>query len=298
MKMRSIITAVVAVLWAGVTAHAGFVVTTTRAPITSGEFQGNDGVTLFIQNDGVGTTDPTFGADLIYYQVGMSAPQGTVNPQFFIHTWNGTIHSTLTPATNTLADFGMQGFLQGDANRDGVVNIGDVNVISQHFNASNATWDQGDLNGDKTVNIGDVNLISTSFNKSLSNGSYVRFGTNAQFNYFFILPPTTPAENSQTYTDLQSVTGFSLSALVLSQNAAGLPDSTATQLAYAVVPTGQSVTFTGQATGHTGPTTDFTVTRGAAYGGPFATAALIAVPEPTALGLLSIGVVFLRRRRR
>jgi len=62
MKRIAILGAFAGALLCAANVRAGFVVTTTRAPITTGAFAGDTGVSLFIQNDGVGTTDPTFGA--------------------------------------------------------------------------------------------------------------------------------------------------------------------------------------------------------------------------------------------
>jgi hypothetical protein len=275
--------------------QGGFVPTTTRVPITSGPFAGRDGVTLLIRNDGAGTTDPTFGADIIYYQVTLSSTAGS--PQFFIHTWDGLAHNTANPSANNKADFGWQGFFPGDATRDGQVTAGDFSILSLNFGQPNRSWSTADFTGDNQVTAGDFSALSLNFGTvPLTAGSYVRFGTNAQFDNFFPVS-FTPAENSTAFTDGQSVSGFSLTSLVLSQSSSGLPDGTATQLAFAVVPTGQSVTFTGQAAGHTGPTADFAITN-AVGGGGLLPAALAAVPEPAALGLISLGALLLRRSRR
>src|SRR5689334_16704140 len=153
-------------------ARASFVVTTARAPLTSGNFAGKDGVTLFIRNDGVGTTDPTFGADIIYYQVALSST--AASPQFFIHTWDGLAHQTANPAANNQADFGWQGFVPGDATRDGQVTAGDFSILSLNFGQPNRTWSTADFNGDKQVTAGDFSLLSLNFGgPPLTAGSYV-----------------------------------------------------------------------------------------------------------------------------
>ena len=52
----------------------------------------------------------------------------------------------------------------GDANKDGLVNIGDLSILSTHYGLEEgATWDTGDFNGDGMVNIGDLSLLSTYY---------------------------------------------------------------------------------------------------------------------------------------
>ena len=272
-------------------AQGAFVLTTSRTPLTTGNFAGKTGVTLFIQNTGGDTNSPTFGSDIIQYQVNLSST--AASPQFFIHTWDGVAHQTATPSANNQADFGWQGFVPGDATRDGQVTLADFSILSLNFGQPNRTWTTADFNNDKQVTLADFSLLSLNFGgPTLTAGSYVRFGTNSQFDSFFILPPTTPSETSQTFTDGQSVPTFGVTALVLSQTQAGLDDSTPTQLAFAVVPAGQPVTFTVAATAHVGNTYNLSITDSGSGISP------AAVPEPATIGLLSLGALLLRRSRR
>jgi MYXO-CTERM domain-containing protein len=283
MRKCMVIVALVGAFFAS-SAQAGFVVTTSRAPITSGLFAGKDAVTLFIRNDG-----NTTGTDIIYYDVNVAGASGVVNPQFFIRTWDGTIHNP-NASLNTKADLGWQGFVPGDATRNGAVDIFDLNTLLPHFNTTGNTWTTGDFNGDGNTDIFDLNVLLPNFNTTFSPGSYVRFGSPAQFDYFFPVG-FVPAENSQTFTDGQSISGFEVTSLVINPTTSGLDDTVATQLAVAVVPTGQGVTFSGSAAAHQGNTATFSITDA---GGPLTPAA---VPEPAALGLLSLGALFLRRTR-
>ncbi len=274
-------------------AQGGFVVTTARAPITTGTFAGKDGVTLSIRNDGVGTTDPTFGADIIYYDTTVNAPGTVVNPRFYIRAWDGTIRNP-NASLNTKADFGYQGFVPGDATRNGAVDIFDLNALLPRFNTTGNTWATGDFTGEGNTDIFDLNALLPNFNTTVTPGSYVRFGTGAQATTNFSLL-FTPAENSQVYADGQTVTGFEAQALLIDPNTAGLADSVATSLAFAVVPTGQTVTFSGSAAGHFGPTVPFSITDGS---GSLTSSALAAVPEPASLGLISLSALVLCRSRR
>ena len=65
--------------------------------------------------------------------------------------------------------------LDGDANRDGTVNGGDLNTVLSNYNKTGMTWAQGDFNGDGTVNGADLNAVLSNYNQSLdlSGGSSV-----------------------------------------------------------------------------------------------------------------------------
>jgi hypothetical protein len=54
-------------------------------------------------------------------------------------------------------------FLNGDANRDRRVNLGDFNILAANFGQSNRNFGQGDFNYDGTVNLADFNLLASRF---------------------------------------------------------------------------------------------------------------------------------------
>ena len=53
----------------------------------------------------------------------------------------------------------------GDANLDGITNIGDFSILGTNFNTS-GRWDNGDFNFDGTVGIGDFSLLASNYNQS------------------------------------------------------------------------------------------------------------------------------------
>lgn len=58
-------------------------------------------------------------------------------------------------------------FLNGDANRDGVVNLADFNILASNFGQSNRTFSQGDFNYDGVVNLADFNILASRFGVAL-----------------------------------------------------------------------------------------------------------------------------------
>ena len=74
------------------------------------------------------------------------------------------------PAGNPLAANHVSSFffLQGDANHDGSVNLGDFNILAANFGQSNRTFSQGDFNYDGTVNLNDFNVLASRFGRSVA----------------------------------------------------------------------------------------------------------------------------------
>jgi len=52
---------------------------------------------------------------------------------------------------------------QYDANRDGVVNFADYQILVSHFGATQTTWGMGDFNGDQSVSFNDYQILATHF---------------------------------------------------------------------------------------------------------------------------------------
>jgi hypothetical protein len=56
--------------------------------------------------------------------------------------------------------------LAGDANRDRVVNFGDLLVVARNYNQSGKTYADGDFNYDGTVNFNDLLVLARAYNKA------------------------------------------------------------------------------------------------------------------------------------
>jgi hypothetical protein len=57
--------------------------------------------------------------------------------------------------------------LPGDANGDGVVNVGDLGILAGNYGTlTGATWAMGDFNGDGAVNVGDLGILAGNYGSS------------------------------------------------------------------------------------------------------------------------------------
>jgi hypothetical protein len=54
--------------------------------------------------------------------------------------------------------------IPGDANHDGVVNVGDLGILAGNYGTlTDATWEMGDFNGDGAVNVGDLGILAGNY---------------------------------------------------------------------------------------------------------------------------------------
>ena len=81
----------------------------------------------------------------------------------------GSNNSTETLAGSPLCYMGFRvacigrGYLPGDANGDGKVDVNDLTVVLTNFGQSGASWSQGDFNGDGKVDVNDLTILLTDF---------------------------------------------------------------------------------------------------------------------------------------
>ena len=62
------------------------------------------------------------------------------------------------------------GYIPGDANGDGKVDINDLTIVLSHFGQTGTTWSQGEFTGDGTVDINDLTIVLSHFGQTASAG--------------------------------------------------------------------------------------------------------------------------------
>jgi formylglycine-generating enzyme required for sulfatase activity len=77
--------------------------------------------------------------------------------------------------------------IPGDANGDGMVDVGDLGILAANYGkTSGATWAQGDFNGDGAVDVGDLGILAANYGTGTAkavnfNADYAKvFGTTAE----------------------------------------------------------------------------------------------------------------------
>lgn len=53
--------------------------------------------------------------------------------------------------------------IPGDANHDGMVDVGDLGILAANYGGSGKTWEQGDFNGDGLVDVGDLGILAANY---------------------------------------------------------------------------------------------------------------------------------------
>jgi hypothetical protein len=71
-------------------------------------------------------------------------------------------------------------FLNGDANRDRIVDIVDLGIIGTNWQLPGKTWAQGDFNGDSLVDIVDLGIIGTNWQMTASSAPWPLAPQSAQ----------------------------------------------------------------------------------------------------------------------
>ena len=56
----------------------------------------------------------------------------------------------------------------GDANLDGITNIGDFSLLASNYNSPGSVWGTGDFNYDGVTGIGDFSLLAANYNQSVA----------------------------------------------------------------------------------------------------------------------------------
>jgi hypothetical protein len=76
--------------------------------------------------------------------------------------------------------------IPGDANNDGMVDVGDLGILAANYGGSDKSWGQGDFNGDHLVDVGDLGILAAHYGEGSINASSfsddyaIAFGTTVE----------------------------------------------------------------------------------------------------------------------
>jgi hypothetical protein len=69
--------------------------------------------------------------------------------------------------------FALSELTPGDANNDGMVDVGDLGILAANYGVTNnATWIMGDFNGDGAVDVGDLGILAAHYGTNASNADW------------------------------------------------------------------------------------------------------------------------------
>jgi hypothetical protein len=109
-------------------------------------------------------------------------------------TRSATIRITAAGVTGSPRDVaivqGVADLISGDANKDGVVDVGDLGILAANYGmTSGATWVMGDFNNDGVVDVGDLGILAANY----GTGSASAVDFNADYAKVF----TTTSESNE-----------------------------------------------------------------------------------------------------
>ena len=87
--------------------------------------------------------------------------------------------------------------IPGDANGDGMVDVGDLGILAANYGGSGKTWTQGDFNNDGLVDVGDLGILAAHYGEGVT-GS---LDFNADYDKVF---GSTVAEDTDDDADVSS----------------------------------------------------------------------------------------------
>jgi hypothetical protein len=81
---------------------------------------------------------------------------------------------TLNSLDRKIIKFPNPNIIMGDANGDGMVDVGDLGILAANYSGSGKTWQQGDFNGDGVVDVGDLGILAANYGTSNFSKDYAQ----------------------------------------------------------------------------------------------------------------------------
>jgi hypothetical protein len=98
--------------------------------------------------------------------------------------------------------------IPGDANNDGMVDVGDLGILAANYGGSGKIWLQGDFNGDGLVDVGDLGILAAHYGE----GSIQTSTFSEDYAKAFGTTVADDATDEETHSSICSVLGLPLIA--------------------------------------------------------------------------------------
>jgi hypothetical protein len=112
--------------------------------------------------------------------------------------------------------------IPGDANGDGMVDVGDLGILAANYGSSGKSWAQGDFNGDTIVDVGDLGILAAHYGEGTDATTDFNADYSKAFSSFTIDEDDSANETSETVNtipcnilSLPLIVGLMLAGLVL-----------------------------------------------------------------------------------
>jgi hypothetical protein len=91
----------------------------------------------------------------------------------------------------------------GDANSDGMVDVGDLGILAANYGGSGKSWAQGDFNGDTLVDVGDLGILAAHYGQGTTSTTSADFSND----YAKAFSTTAADENEADSANSNSICG-------------------------------------------------------------------------------------------
>jgi hypothetical protein len=126
----------------------------------------------------------------------------------------GTIRIAAAGATNSPVDVTVvqPAAIPGDANLDGMVDVGDLGILAANYGGSNKNWGMGDFNHDGMVDVGDLGILAANYGQGTSSTTTADFSND--YEKAFGTSISQEDENDVSINDSSICSGLGLPLLV------------------------------------------------------------------------------------
>lgn len=132
-----------------------------RASVSDVATNGQNAVFEWMKISNLDATRPGWNCS-IERNVGHNLVNGAPSLLYQVGAWDA-VNTEIRYVDSTLISPSAAPMLPGDANGDGVVDVGDLGILAANYGGSGKTWAEGDFNDDGVVDVGDLGILAANY---------------------------------------------------------------------------------------------------------------------------------------